>query len=91
MITAEKLFKTLIGFVAMNLAFDDVHGEPDKTVLKARATNYGLIRQAVIAGDFITGMGLDKKYRKYEKKVDKDVALIAVRNKEKEEPLVNEQ
>lgn len=89
--TASKLFTALTGFVAMNLAFDDKNGEPDKTVLKLRAANYGLIRQAVIAGDFITGKGLDKQYREYEKKVDKDVALIAVRNKEKEEPLVNEQ
>lgn len=85
MITAEKLFKTLTGFVAMNLAFDDKNGDPDEAVLKARAANYGLIRQAVIAGDFITGKGLDKQYRKYEKKVDLDVAKIVVRNKENDD------
>ncbi|MCK4819574.1 hypothetical protein KA005_27650 [bacterium] len=85
MITAEKLFKTLTGFVAMNQAFDLKNGEPDKTVLKARAANYGLIRQAVIAGDFITGKGLDKQYRKYEKKVDLDVSKIVVRNQKDED------
>ena len=85
MITAEKLFKILTRFVAMNQAFDLKNGEPDETVLKARAANYGLIRQAVIAGDFITGKGLDKQYRKYEKKVDKDVAKIVVRNQKNDD------
>jgi len=79
MITAEKLFNTLEGFVAMNLAFDAKNGDPDETILKARAANYALLRQAVIAGDFITGKGLDKQYRKYEKKVDMEVAEIVAR------------
>jgi len=81
MITAEKLFNTLEGFVAMNLAFDAKNGDPDETILKARAANYALIRQAVIAGDFITGKGLDKQYRKYEEKVDLEVAEIVSKQK----------
>ena len=80
--TAEKLYKVLIGFVAMNIAFDTANGKPDETILKARAANYGLIQQAVIAGDFITAQGLDEKYRKFEKEVDKEVAEIAIRSKE---------
>ncbi len=84
MITAEKLFNTLTGFVAMNQAFDKKNGSPDETILKARAANYGLIRQAVIAGDFITGKGLDKQFRKYEEKVDLAVSKIVARgNNEK--------
>jgi len=79
MITAEKLFKTLEGFVAMNISFDKKNGSPDKAILKARAANYGLIRNAIIGSDFITAQGLDKQYRKYEKKVDMEVAEIAAR------------
>lgn len=80
--TAEKLYKVLLGFVAMNISFEAIHGEPDEATLKARAANHGLIRQAVIAGDFITSRGLDKEYRKFEKEVDKEVAKIAIRSKE---------
>ena len=78
--TAQKLFKTLTGMVGMNIAFDDVHGEPDETILKVRAATYGLVRTGVIAGDFITKNGLDKKYRKFVRKVDADIARIVEAN-----------
>lgn len=80
--TAEKLFKILMGFVALNIAFDEKNGEPDKAILKQRAANTGLLRTAVIAADFISANNLDKKYRKFEEEVNKEVAKIVARSKE---------
>ena len=77
--TAEELYKILIRFVGMNQAFDLKNGEPDETILKSRAANYGLIRKAVIAVHFITQKGLDAEYKEFEKKVNLDVAKIAER------------
>jgi hypothetical protein len=82
MVTAEKLFKVLTGFVGMNLAFDDKNGEPDEAVMKVRNNVMKMVRHGVIATDFIVGMGLEKKYKKYEAKVNKDVAKIVERNQE---------
>ncbi len=80
--TAEKLFKALMGFVALNIAFDKKNGEPDETIMKQRAANTGMIRTAVIAADFITEKGLNTEYREFEKNVNKEVGKIATRSKE---------
>lgn len=80
--TAEKLWKALMGFVAMNIAFDTKNGDPDKVVLRQRSATNGLIRTGIIAADFITKNGLDKEYRTFEKKVNLEVAKIVARSKE---------
>ena len=77
--TAEELYKILIRFVGMNQAFDLKNGEPDEAILKARGANYGLIRKAVIAGQFITDRGLDEEYKAFEAGVNLEVAKIAER------------
>jgi hypothetical protein len=78
--SAELLYKTLIGFVGLNLKYDDAMGEPNKEVLKARAANYGLIREAIISADFINLKGLEKEYRDYMAAVDLKVLKIRDRS-----------
>ncbi len=79
--TAAKLFKALMGFVALNMAFDEKNGEPDEVILKQRSANTGMIRTAVIAADFIKEQKLEAKYRAFEEKVNKEVNKIAVKSK----------
>ena len=74
--TAEMLFNTLIGFVGLNLKFDDKMGEPDSETLKARAANYGLVRAGIIGTDFIKLKGLEKEYANYMSSVDLEVIKI---------------
>ncbi len=74
--TAGKLWKVMTGFVALNINFDKENGKPDDNILKQRAANYGLIRQGVIATDFIARKGLDEEYGKYLKEVDRVVVRI---------------
>jgi len=80
--TAEMLYKALIGFVGMNLNFDDKIGEPNEDILRVRGANYGLIRAGIISNDFIKNNGLENKYNEYMKKVDLEVVKINLRNRE---------
>ena len=65
----KKLFNTLTGFVAMNQHYDELK-EPDEAILKARRANYGLIRKALVADEFIRRQGLEDEYKEFEAEVD---------------------
>lgn len=69
----DKLFNVMGSFIAMN-EYIDKHVKPTEHMLKSRSANYGLIRTAMIASEFITTTGMDKRYREYEKKVNDKVA-----------------
>jgi len=77
--TAELLFKTLMGFISLNMSFDDKMGEPGNETLKKRAANYVLVRHGIIASDFIKNKRLEKEYAKYTANVGIEVWKIRER------------
>ena len=75
----DKLFNTLAGFLSMN-QYIDSHIKTNDALLKSRSANYGLIRTAIIASEFITSTGMEKRYKEYEKKVNKKLADKVAKN-----------